>query len=723
MARFYIQIDYGSGYVTVDPQNVQSSLKIKRGEVNEYVARKELKGSFSLIGAEATAANTYFITGANYEAPIRLYENTSGGAVLKYEGWARIIGQYDYRQNVISFNSFRTNDVYTGLLAVYQDEMIGELLTSGSGYNNFALQGNSTNCNVLQGYAWGTTWTPTGNPLSLPNVGRVAVEPLGAGIVVYDNVSREIRRYYYSAPNWALATLGTSYFMPALAGNGALAAYSATQVAFVDDVYNKFYTLQMTTGTFTVLTQTFIEEISLPSLAYIGGSNRIALVDDGTKVLRTYSTSGGQVGETLSLGDISKPQICNLDPSNFRIALVDSKTSTLRCYEWSGTAWSEIGANIKLPQGYEIKITYTAVNEVNVFDAIGGYFEKYTFSGTTWTQTGTSATLTNGYMAAGASEGTYMGVIQSDTYSFSGSVCASVYSIITALLFNQYPALSISTSNGCTIDLEKTYLGDLGDLGELSSTAIPLNDYRFSLKMIFDLLQNVFQNYWYIDSGEIKFTQPNLFSSVGTNVTLPSLIATELNQRTYKDEFLISKEDIIFKNQRGSDFDGLQIDYGRVSPIIKSSSVNITTDLNYLVDTIMGTDRNFQKSGLFMIYEDVDGTIQLIAKSGTGIISGSNIKNYKFSKSQIQNDFWKDYRYANTGNITINGSASAVQDTVRNIIEFPSISVGMDQISITEFPDSIGSVIWGGGVTSWITEFSIDIETLIITISNRLLDL
>ena len=727
MVRFYLQVDYGSGYVTVDPQKVDLNLKLVRGEINEYIARKEISGSFSLIGAEAITANTYFITNGNYEAPIKLYENTPS-AVLKYEGWAKINGEYDYRENKITFNSFRTNDDYTDILEVLDEERYGETLVFGGGYSQFGLQGNAANCNALQAYSWsGTAWVTTGNPLLLSNVGRVVVEGLGSGIVVYDNASKEIRRYVYSAPNWSLSTLGTSYFMPTLAGNGALAAYTSTDIAFIDDQYNNLYMLALATGTFTISSQTTIENISLPSLAYIGGTNRIALVDNGTKVLRTYSTSGVQIGETLSIGDVYKPQICGLDAANFRIALVDSKTYTLRCYEWSGTAWSEIGSNIVLSTGYEIKITQTSVNEVNVFDAIGGYLEKYTFSGTAWTQTGTTTTLSGGYMAAGAyNSPVVLGVIQSDTYTFEGSIIIKVHSMLSALLNTLYPTYTIDASgNGSTVDLTKLCIGDLSDLGEIRTVTRPVNRLKFSLKSIFDLIQNIFQNYWYLDpvSSKIKFTQPNLFSSVGTDITIPSSIATELNQAVYNDRFNTSKEDIVFNNQRGSDFEGLKIDYGRNTPVLLETKVNITTDLEYYVNTIMGTDRNFNKNGMFMIFGEDDATGLFIAASGTGIIAASNIKNYYMSKSQIQNDYWKDYRYANTGNISINGSASAVQDTVKDMVNYPDIFVGESQLGITQFPDSIGSVVWGGGKSSWITEFSIDIETLAITIKNRLLDL
>jgi hypothetical protein len=255
MADFSLEIDYGSGFVAVDMQDINLDLKNKRGEINDYVSRKELTGTFALKGSEAIAADTYFVTGGNDEAPIRLYE----GVTLKYEGFAKTTGIYDYRSDKITFNSFRTDDDYTDILSVINDELIGEQLTWTGGFRRFALHGNTTNCNVLQAYNWtGTTWATTGNALALSNIGRVVVEPLGAGVAVYDNVSKEIRRYTYTAPNWSLSALGTSYFMPTLAGNGALAAYSATQIAFIDDSFNEFYTLQLATGTFTVLSQTFV---------------------------------------------------------------------------------------------------------------------------------------------------------------------------------------------------------------------------------------------------------------------------------------------------------------------------------------------------------------------------------------------------------------------------------------------------------------------------------
>jgi len=511
-----------------------------------------------------------------------------------------------------------------------------------------------------------------------------------------------------------------------LTGNGALASYSANQIAFIDDYFNEFYFLQYTTGTWTVALQRIVENISFPSLAYMSNSTNLALVDNGTKVLRTYSTSGVQVGETLSLGDIHKPQICALDGANDRIALVDSKTFTLRCYEWNAPIWSEIGSNIKLPIGYEINITQTATNEVNVVDAEGGFLEKYTFSGTTtWAKTGNTTAINNGYMAAVGSDSTVLAVIQSDTYSFASSPTAEYRGTVNKIIdigLGLYPLEIPSSGHGSTIDIDKLYMGDLSDISELSLYDDPINFYKYSAADLLKMLE-IFQQYWYIDGTDIKFTQPVSFSGTGTDITVPSNISIQLNQRDYNDDYEITKEKVTFANERGAEFDGEPIDYGRNTLIEKATAYNITTDFNYVIDNFMGLDSNLKKSGLFLIFGGNDVNGQFICESGTGIITSVDIKNNYLSKSKIQDTFWKDYRYADTGTIDINGSSSAVQNTVRPMIFYANFPFGEYDVSLTQFPASIGSLDWGSSDLSYITRLELELDTLIYTAISVKLDL
>ena len=127
-------------------------------------------------------------------------------------------------------------------------------------------------------------------------------------------------------------------------------------------------------------------------------------------------------------------------------------------------------------------------------------------------------------------------------------------------------------------------------------------------------------------------------------------------------------------------------------------------------------DFDFKREGVFLMFGESDGVSGFICEN----------QNDDLTLVSIVNDYWKDYRYANTGTIDINGSASAVQNTVRNMVAFPPVQFSEEAVGLTEFPDDIGSLDWGGGVKSYITELRMPLDgsdAYVITAESRLLDL
>jgi hypothetical protein len=266
-------------------------------------------------------------------------------------------------------------------------------------------------------------------------------------------------------------------------------------------------------------------------------------------------------------------------------------------------------------------------------------------------------------------------------------------------------------SNGSTIDLDKVMLAPMDDLAPnlVSNQGL----HKYTLRKAFALLEE-FQNYWYIDGIEIKFTQPDQFSSFGTNVSTPLNLYDYLNQRSMNENALIDKEQTVFRNENETEFVGQKIDYLRSTPVLQERTIDYTTDVEAVEKIFEGRLlRELNRSGFLLIYVDGDAV-----PSDVGQISGSDTKNNKLSKSNIQYEYLRDYRYKYKGQIKINGTNYNVQNTVRSLLLFPDF-----ENEYNSFQTNMGNVDWGGGVYSYITRIELNLNTYITKISSRLLDL
>ena len=740
MDRFFYYIDYGSGFVLINPHKVDGKLSISRGELNDFISRVSLEGSISLISTEAQTAKTFFITNGNYEAPFKIYEHgISGVGTSVYTGWAKTKGVFDLNANTVTLDTFRTNDVYSDIIPEMGVSVEGERippLYAGFSVNQFNIQGLNSNCNKLQAYAWsGTAWVANGNTLSIPNVGRLAADNDNGSMVFYDNINKAIKRYTYTAPNWAAAATGTSLQLHSSTGNAALCSYSTNNIVFVDDYFHEIRRYQAVSSTWTLISSVLISELQFPSLTYVtndGTYDIVALIDEGTADLHVYAVSPWfEYVPSINLGDIKKPSICLVSslPATSVFAIADAGTQTIKAYLMSATnGITRLGDSISIVGVVEPVITHESYRVINLYDATTGILQKYTFSFTTltWSLTGSSTSIGGGYSSAMTYDGTYLGILTSDSYAFTTRLATSYVQVVNGLLgrlfdFNNNVIMG-DTGTGSTFDFSKLIIAALNTTQDISYNSEIENKEKFTLKEIFKLAE-LFQNYWYIDYDpvtgydyQIKFIQPNLFSSVGSDVDL-SAYTSLLNNRTYLDEFDIDKEDLNFQNVFNTDFEGDLIEYERNTPIMLDDSQNYSADAAYLQNSFLGINYNYELKGKMLLYGTWNfPTFEV--EPGTGISGDTNVKNEKLSKSRIQDTYWKDYRYASTGNITINGVSSAVQSTCRRIIAYPDVDT-----VLSDFPSSIGSVNWGGGIKSFITELSVDLDSYIFTIKSIQLDL
>jgi hypothetical protein len=745
--KFYYYIDWGAGYVEVDDFNNQLTRSIERGELNEYIPRLKLSGSLRLTGDDADDAFTYFITNGNYKVPMRLYENgtSGGGGVLKWEGWARGRNKYDISAEFATLNSFETLDQYTALIPFLDTEIAGESINDPDvlirAFEMIA-EGLNTSSNLIQAYTYtAPNWAPTGNTFALPYLGRVTSTNMSTSIVIYDNVTRDLRKFIYTAPNWSLSSLGTTYWVQN-AGNGAVASISNSQVAFVDDFNNQIQFFTQTTGTWTLNSTNQLDSLQYPDLALLYSvTGVLALIDEGTKMLKALNAAGAVIGTPYSVGDVLKPSICSLDTANYKIAMVDGKSQSLKAFEYTpGTGvWAQISDNFPIGAVQAPKVSQDSVGTVIVHDSSLGTMQAYTLTGTLWATTGNSIAITGGiYGTISPESGTMgaasiiLGSIQSDTYKQYCRPARAYITMVNGLLSSNgiYSGtdyvLNVGT-NGATFDVSKTLIGNLATLKEVylgASTALDNNKY--TLRQLLDFAAQ-FQNYWYVEEDhvalgdfQIKFTQPVNFSSVGTNYSMTAF-DTVLNQPDYTEQINLDRERINYQNARNTDFTGDDILYNRNTNIEESEEVKYTSDWGFQVDFQLGNEFEFSQSGDFMVFgEDTAmGAYEtlFLVEAGTGVSGSTNVRNEELSKARIQEDYWKDYRYITDGNFTLNGNTVAAQNTARLLVKYPDIK---QKLSV--MPDSIGSLNFTSRDT-WITAARTSLSDYHTTFENRILDI
>ena len=739
---FYFYMDFGSGDQLISPTNIKAKLSIRRGVLNDFLQRKELTGNFTIIDSYYTAAKTHYITNGFEEAVIKLYQNgIKGVGILKYEGWAKVKGLWDDRRNLVIFDTFRTNDQYTQLIPLLNEAYEGKNIGGGySAISSFVAQGQNANANKLYKYSLGTGSFVAANNITIANLGRCSITATSSGeLIVFDPVNATLKGYTTSAGNpWSeVRTFSISSFRNQICS--IVWIDSISHVLIMSDV-GKVARYQLTGATFALVSGSDLpyEANKFASLAIVNGVP--VMVDELQDSIRIVGYGSGVSGTSFSVGKLTKPSITELDSIPKTVALIDGGRQLLQAYSYIGGVFAEVGNPLLITGLLAPKITQKAANDVIIHDAISGILSNYTFDGTDWTLV-TTTTLSGGTSSnVGVYNGDIMiGVSASDI--FIGSELNSFYGLINGILFmegvleNPPHYLVPTTTHGATIDITKLFIGDMADISDNHQDNGYPDEYNYKIQDLFEWLE-LFQNYWYVVDGtydvppydpsyEIKFTQPDLFSSFGTDINISSLdLVAELNQRLYNEGFSINEEETVFNNAINVDFTNNKIKYNRNNTILNTKKYPFTTDLDYLVSIYSGqVNRKIESNGLIMaLIDDITGST-FIANSGTGILATSDIKNIGVSQSQIYNDFQKDYRYKNQGNIEINGVTSSVQSTCKNIIDFMDVEVTQTQIGLVSFPDNIKNLIWGTGIESLIMSYSMHLGTKQIIIKSRLHDL
>ena len=725
MAKLYYYIDYGSGYTNVIPYDNKTVIGWRR-EINPIIRRKFMSGNFTLLGSQAQAAYTYFITNINFEADIRVYENgVLGVGTLIYQGWIQLSGEYHNTYDTFTFSKFKTNDEYTALIDVFKNTHTGETIY-GESIGKFTIQGVNSNANKIKAFSVsGGSFSSVGTNYTLDMVGRPCSCTMNNKIILFDDHQQILRSFNWSGSSYTPSTTGTELDIGALIsaplGASAMCYYDNSNIVLILSGANLIRKYTATTGTWSLGTSVDLYDVKYPSICNVG-SSEFALVDDLTKQLQRLSGTFGRQGSAYDLGDVKRPKVCTIDTDT--VAIIDENTRQIQAYTYASSKWDKVGTALQIPYMIDPSINQHDTNEVVIHDTYTGKLYFYSFSGTAWTLSGSGTTLSGGINSTICSDTTHIHVLISDSLNVTSRLTVSIDGIISTILDLE----SLTADYGfdkatceANFPIAYTFIGSMESLYDHNTKPeVSLeNNYEYTLEKTLQAAE-IFQNYWYLEySGGkyyIKFTRPASFSSFGSDIDV-SAYSKYLNQRGYLDEFFIKREKITFVNSKNSDYLADWIEYDS-----KNSDVELVTDYSYfndfefVVDYFTGrTNSDLNKSGAFLVYIDEDD-YYFYCPAGTSPLGNTNIRNQAFCTTRVMQNYMQDYRYLDKGNFTLNGNSINVQYTCREMIYFPDVV-----FTQTNFPTDVGNLDWGS-YKSYITEISMDCNTFQITAKSILLD-
>ena len=243
----------------------------------------------------------------------------------------------------------------------------------------------------LNGSAWNDK-SQVGSSLSV-SAGAPALAALTASQVAYiDDTLEQLRTYSWSGSVWS--QLGSSLAITG-AGVPALAALTASQIAYVDDALEQLRTYAWSSSVWSQVGSSLaITGIGAPALAALTASTT-AYIDSDLEQLRTYAWSGSvwsQLGSSLSIAGTGAPALAALTFNT--IAYTDNDLEQLRTYTWSGSVWSQLGSSLSIASAGTPACAALTASTIAYIDSDLEQLRTYTWSGSVWSQTGSSLAIT-----------------------------------------------------------------------------------------------------------------------------------------------------------------------------------------------------------------------------------------------------------------------------------------------------------------------------------------
>jgi hypothetical protein len=212
---------------------------------------------------------------------------------------------------------------------------------------------------------------------AIATVGVPALAALSATRVAFiDGTNDSLRTYDFDGTNWAQVGPGNAI---ATVGNPALAALSATRIAFFDITSHELRAYDFD-GTNWAQAGIGLS-ISSSNVSALAGlsSTRVALLEGTSDELRTYDFDGtnwAQVGNSLAIaGGVTSPALTALLSS--RVALIEDTNDSLRTYDFDGTNWAQVGNSLAIaPVGQPALATLSATR-VAFIDSVNDSLRTY----------------------------------------------------------------------------------------------------------------------------------------------------------------------------------------------------------------------------------------------------------------------------------------------------------------------------------------------------------
>src|SRR3990167_1940131 len=284
----------------------------------------------------------------------------------------------------------RTQNLINGLLTALRDK---ESCYAGGGEPISKKQGKmylDTDDSRYKGYS-----TSAGTPTELLESGSIYAEALSTagtdtirlgGVIEVDSESVDALTWEQVGPGNAISTVGTP----------ALAALSATRVAFIDSNNASLRTYDFDgTDWAQVGNSLAIATVGNPALAALSAT-RVAFIDSTNDSLRTYDFDGtnwAQVGpgNTIAMVGLPVPALAALSAT--RVAFIDSTNDSLRTYDFDGTNWAQVGPGNTIATVNVPALAALSAARVAFIDNFNDSLRTYAFDGTDWAQVGGSLAI------------------------------------------------------------------------------------------------------------------------------------------------------------------------------------------------------------------------------------------------------------------------------------------------------------------------------------------
>lgn len=233
---------------------------------------------------------------------------------------------------------------------------------------------------------------------------------------------------------------------------------------------------------------------------------------------------------------------------------------------------------------------------------------------------------------------------------------------------------------------------------DIKTTSDPATQANISFNELMNMLSNIWNVYWFVDSsGDLRIEHWDYFSSITSDTDLTTLDSGRWINAKYKYEYdladMPSREHFEWMEANGEDFVGLDIIYDKLATgnkfadTQKDRTVSATTDIGWAY----GNPSDVSNEGWVILQTS---TSDYLVGNATGAISGDTICNGQFSWANLHDDYWKYGRVISVG--YMNGVETSFSDVQKNIkqieITYPVGSATFDPNRLKTTQMGVGEV-------------------------------